>query len=739
MAAGRGPQGRRPSELDAGLEADSEPSPPPLGLPPNPTVPVANGHSKRPNGKVSATQLDDLMLAPHSPPSQLPLLSSSTSSTTMVAPEEDVENQFGRSVSQGQAARTRPGRAPLAAKESVESLVGGANGGVPARIGHAGRRPSFNTATAMGDDTYQAHPPQGRSSPRMNGAHNLGSSRNGYGGSSPIYADQPHVNGGGGSGERGGGATLRATRERNGSQATQIGRAAGMQVARDGQQDQQPSPPQQSLRQSQQQGRRPLAEISRAAHYNARSQEAVVGEYQVPLQKESPPTAQGWQAPPKPSSHHQSQQQYARPPGSAPPASGMVSAPTIVQPEAPPPAKTKSSRNYSTVNGVTYARAGLLGKGGSSKVWRVLDNKNSIYALKVVTLSKGDHETYFSFVNEIKLLEQLKGHDRVIRLIDSEVDEVNKRLSLVMEIGDVDLNTLLTEQLGKAISMNFLRHIWEQVRISRAEENHGLTKTLLQMLQAVQVVHDADIVHTDLKPANFVLVKGNLKLIDFGIAKAIPNDTTNIARDSQIGTANYMSPEALSDSGLGQHGRLMKMGRATDVWALGCILYQMVYGHTPYSKIRPMHVKIMAIQNPGHVIDYPSFAVPINERGEPQEHLKVAVRNDLVNVMKGCLRFDPKKRMTIPDLLQDPFLTGAPSVAAAEDGQSFQLLDGLAPQKLIMPSITDGMPHLSPALMSSMVSRVLQWSAGRAAPPTKEQQDHFVEVSIHPLEHGGKF
>lgn len=56
------------------------------------------------------------------------------------------------------------------------------------------------------------------------------------------------------------------------------------------------------------------------------------------------------------------------------------------------------------------------------------------------------------------------------------------------------------------------------------------------MLEAVKVVHDAGIVHTDLKPANFVLVKGALKLIDFGIAKAIPSDTTNIARDQQVNT-----------------------------------------------------------------------------------------------------------------------------------------------------------------------------------------------------------
>lgn len=111
-----------------------------------------------------------------------------------------------------------------------------------------------------------------------------------------------------------------------------------------------------------------------------------------------------------------------------------------------------------------------------------------------------------------------------------------------MEVGETDLNNLLIEHSGKAISMNFIRYIWEQ------------------MLEAVQVIHDENVVHTDLKPANFVLVKGRLKLIDFGISKAIANDTTNIGRDQQIGTANYMPPEALIDSGLGRDGkRLMKV------------------------------------------------------------------------------------------------------------------------------------------------------------------------------------
>jgi serine/threonine-protein kinase TTK/MPS1 len=55
-----------------------------------------------------------------------------------------------------------------------------------------------------------------------------------------------------------------------------------------------------------------------------------------------------------------------------------------------------------------------------------------------------------------------------------------------------------------------------------------------QMLQAVHVIHEEKIVHSDLKPANFVLVRGQLKLIDFGIANAIANDTTNIQRDHQV-------------------------------------------------------------------------------------------------------------------------------------------------------------------------------------------------------------
>lgn len=60
------------------------------------------------------------------------------------------------------------------------------------------------------------------------------------------------------------------------------------------------------------------------------------------------------------------------------------------------------------------------------------------------------------------------------------------------------------------------------------------SKLIRQMLEAVHAVHLENVVHTDLKPANFVLVQGRLKIIDFGIAKAIANDTVNIQRDQQV-------------------------------------------------------------------------------------------------------------------------------------------------------------------------------------------------------------
>jgi serine/threonine protein kinase len=96
----------------------------------------------------------------------------------------------------------------------------------------------------------------------------------------------------------------------------------------------------------------------------------------------------------------------------------------------------------------------------------------------------------------------------------------------------------------------------------------------MQMLEAVQFIHvRAHLVHTDLKPANFLLVGARLKLIDFGIAQKIPLGTVHISRDQIIGTPNYMAPETiLCARGQGGVYKVSVVGHAPPppIFALRC-------------------------------------------------------------------------------------------------------------------------------------------------------------------------
>ena len=302
--------------------------------------------------------------------------------------------------------------------------------------------------------------------------------------------------------------------------------------------------------------------------------------------------------------------------------------------------KSKKKRNHMVVNGKIFTQMGTVGKGGSSVVYCVMAENYKMFALKRVKLHDQDESSVMGFKGEIDLLKKLTEVERVVRLFDYEINNDKQELLVLMEKGDTDLNRLLTLRLngeGARFDPVFTRYHWRE------------------MLECVQAVHEMDIVHSDLKPANFLLVQGRLKLIDFGIANAIDTDNTvNVHRDTHVGTPNYMSPESITDTSNGERdadGRPlkkdMKIGKASDVWSLGCILYQMAYGRPPFAHIAQQFSRIMAITNPKHEISFPSTGVggahiPPNLRG----------------CLRRCLNRDAAQRPTITELLSesDPYM-----------------------------------------------------------------------------------
>ncbi|KAI0398473.1 kinase-like protein [Xylariaceae sp. FL0594] len=301
-------------------------------------------------------------------------------------------------------------------------------------------------------------------------------------------------------------------------------------------------------------------------------------------------------------------------------------------------------RNYMKVNGKCYTRIDCLGRGGSGKVYRVAADNGKMFALKRVSIENADENTVRGFKGEIDLLKKLTNVERVITLFDYEMNEEKQVLSLLMEMGELDLNTLLRLRFSPEdakFDPVFVRYYWQE------------------MLECLSAVHAYDIVHSDLKPANFVLVQGRLKLIDFGIANAIQiEETVNVHRETQIGTPNYMSPESLIDYNAAASGnsrrtsttprpKLMKLGKPSDIWSLGCILFQMVYGTPPFGHIANQISRCHAIINWQYAIEFRARGI-----GD------VPVPPSLLRTMKRCLNRDQHLRPTCEELLSsaDPFL-----------------------------------------------------------------------------------
>lgn len=242
-----------------------------------------------------------------------------------------------------------------------------------------------------------------------------------------------------------------------------------------------------------------------------------------------------------------------------------------------------------------------IGKGGYSSVYRV-SHGSEIYALKQIRAE--DNESLNICLDEIDLLKRLSNCEFVIKMVDYEIRD--ETVNILLEYGESDLQNLI--KTGP-LNIFYIKYIWESV------------------LRILVFIHSNKIVHRDIKPANFVLVKGKLKIIDFGISKSIKGDTTSILNFEKAGTLNYISPEQCSGG---------KVSRATDVWAAGCILYYMIYRKSVHNCRTVMDVLRMMAEE-SEIEFGPADAAAIES-------------------MKACLIYDSKKRAKPEELLRYSFL-----------------------------------------------------------------------------------
>ena len=213
-----------------------------------------------------------------------------------------------------------------------------------------------------------------------------------------------------------------------------------------------------------------------------------------------------------------------------------------------------------------YEFLSFLGKGGMGEVWRARDTKlGREVAIKTLPEEFArDADRLARFEREAKLLASLN-HPNIAAIHGFEEDNGTHFLVLELVEGDT-----LADRLNRgAIPV---------------EES---LKLALQIADALKAAHDKGVIHRDLKPLNIKITDDeNVKVLDFGLAKAFAGDeaeasvsnspTLSMAATQQgviLGTAAYMSPEQAK-------GRTVD--KRTDVWAFGCVLYEMLTGRQSF-------------------------------------------------------------------------------------------------------------------------------------------------------------
>jgi serine/threonine-protein kinase len=162
------------------------------------------------------------------------------------------------------------------------------------------------------------------------------------------------------------------------------------------------------------------------------------------------------------------------------------------------------------------------------------------------------------------------------------------------------------------------------------------------LARAMDYAHRQGVIHRDLKPANVLLAAdGTPKITDFGLAKKVEELGRGQTRTGTVmGTPSYMAPEQAG-------GKTQEIGPATDVWALGAILYELLTGRPPFRG----------------ATDLDTVLAVLSDDPVPVRQLNRKASRNLETICLKCLRKDPRKRYDSAAELADDlqrFVTGEP-------------------------------------------------------------------------------
>ncbi len=224
-----------------------------------------------------------------------------------------------------------------------------------------------------------------------------------------------------------------------------------------------------------------------------------------------------------------------------------------------------------------------LGAGAMGIVFGAVDRKlDEEVALKFLPMAMAeDREAVGQFAGEVKRARRVSGR-YVLRVYDMWDDGEGGHFVTMEWAKGGDLNS-------------YRRHRglvpWEETK-----------RLLVPILRGLQTVHEAGIVHRDVKPGNILFREEGIPIVaDFGISKSIMASMSRISQDTSIsGTPAYMAPEAIRGTD--------DIGPATDLYAVGSMVYEMLTGHTPF-KGDPMSVMFNQTQSDPSFKDVPREAV----------------------------------------------------------------------------------------------------------------------------------